>query len=258
MRCPARQHFSAGVLAGLAFGTPSSLDAEPYFAVMGGVAITESQKTETRLRLDGTTVLDGTFSDVDFRNSPLIGAKLGYFLNYPVLGGNFGAELESYYTEPHASRQTVTFSGNAMGTPSTFPISIQHASFEVFAVAVNVLYRYPLLTSPEYPYGRFQPYVGLGGGAFISTMHTRTSPLDHNHFIEDTDVAPGLQVLGGLKAFVLKNVALFAEYRFVDTADFNFHFKEPGTVGGAPVTETARDRSSLIQHQAVFGIAIHW
>lgn len=258
MARPSRTYVTAVVLAGLAIAVPRALHAERYVAVMGGTAFTQSKKTDTRLSVNGATILDGTFDDVDFRNSPLVGGKAGYFLNYPVLGGNFGAELEFYYTEPNASRQTVTFTGTFMGAPSSFPLSVQHADFEVYTVALNVLYRYPVFTSPEFPFGRFQPYVGVGGGAFISTMYTRTSPLDHNRYIHDTDVAPGLQVIGGLKAFLMKHVAFFAEYRYVDTGDFNFHFRAEGTVGGFPATETARDRSSLTQHQMVFGLAAHW
>jgi hypothetical protein len=64
--------------------------------------------------------------------------------------------------------------------------------------------------------------------------------------------------VGGLKLFLLRNLSLFAEYRFAQTAEFTFDFKQHGTVGGAPATETARDRSDSTQHQAAFGIAVHW
>ena len=258
MACPSRRCVATVVGVGLALAAPRALHAEPYVAIMGGTAFTESKKTDTRLSVNSTALLDGTFDDVDFHNSPLVGGKVGYFLNYPVLGGHFGAELEFYYMEPTASRQTVTFNGTFMGTPATFPLNIQHAYFEVYTVALNVLYRYPAFTGPDFPFGRLQPYAGLGVGAFISTMYTRTSPLDHNRYIHDTDVAPGLQVVGGLKAFLTRNIAFFAEYRYVDTGDFNFHFQADGTVGGSPATETARDRSSLTQHQMVFGLAVHW
>ncbi len=244
-------------LAGLAFGTPSA-HGEPYVSVFAGTAFTGSKTDETRLTLDGTTFLDGSFHDVDLHNSPLVGAKVGYFLTRPVLGGHFGAELEVHYTQPNASRQTVTFSGTFMGVPSTFETSIQHVDFEIYAILLSALYRFPLVVRPEFPYGRLQPYVGVGGGAFIATMRTRTTPLDVNRYIHDTDVAPGLQVLGGVKLFLMRNLAVFAEYRFAQTSEFTFDFKERGTVSGFPVTETARDRADLTQHQAAFGIAVHW
>jgi opacity protein-like surface antigen len=89
-------------------------------------------------------------------------------------------------------------------------------------------------------------------------MSTRTSPFDANTSVEDTDVRPGVQALAGLKFFVVRNVAVFAEYRFTQTDEFEFNFRAHGTVGGSPATETARDRSDLTQHHAAFGLAIHW
>ncbi|MGH7312676.1 MAG: outer membrane protein [Candidatus Rokuibacteriota bacterium] len=250
------------ICGGLALGPASPAHAELYLAVFGGTAFTESKTTETRLDLTsplGTvTVLDGTFTEVDFHDSLLVGAKLGYFFTRPLLGGQFGSELDVSYTEPHASRQTVTFSGTMFGAPTTTDMSIQSVRFEVFTVALNLLYRLPLLTSAEYPHGRLQPYIGAGAGAFIATMYTRTSPFDSNTRIHDTDVQPGVQALGGLKFFVFRNVAVFAEYRFAQTDEFTFDFKATGTVGGVPMTETARDRSDLTQHHAAFGLAIHW
>ena len=77
MGCFPRAHFAAAVLVGLAFGAPRSVHAEPYIAVFGGTAFTESKTDDTRLALDNTTVLDGKFSDVDLHNSLLVGAKAG-------------------------------------------------------------------------------------------------------------------------------------------------------------------------------------
>ncbi len=250
------------VTCGLLLGAAGPAHAELYLAVFGGAAFSESKVTETRLDLTsplGTvTVLDGKLDEVEFDDSLLVGAKFGYFFTRPFLGGHFGTELELYYTQPEASSQTVTFSGTMLGAPTTTQLSLQNVSFEVFTVALNLLYRLPLFTSEAYPNGRLQPYIGVGAGAFIATMETRTSPFDSNTRIEDTDVQPGVQALGGLKFFVTRNVALFAEYRFAQTDEFTFDFKAQGTVGGIPMTETARDRSDLTQHQAAFGVAIHW
>ncbi len=250
------------LVCGLTLGAASPAQAEWYFAVFGGTAFTESKTIKTQLDLTtplGTaTLLDGTFSEVDFHDSVLVGGKLGYFMTHPFLGGHLGSELEFSYTEPFASRQTVEFSGTTMGVPLTTELSIQSADFTVFALALNLLYRVPLFTSTDYPYGRVQPYIGAGAGAFIATMKTRTSPFDNNSQIDDTDVQPGVQAVGGLKLFLFRNIALFAEYKYVQTQEFTFKFKADGTVGGFPATERATDRADLTQHQAAFGIAIHW
>ncbi|MGH7309417.1 MAG: outer membrane protein [Candidatus Rokuibacteriota bacterium] len=245
---------------GLILGATSPAHAELYLAVFGGAAFSESKVTETRIDLSPLgTALDGKLDKVDFNDSFLVGAKFGYFFTRPFLGGHFGTELELYYTQPEASSQTVTFSGTGLGVPPNNQLPLPSVSFEVFTVALNLLYRLPLFTSEAYPNGRLQPYIGVGVGAFFAKMETRASILEADPRIKDRDEQPGVQALGGLKFFVTRNVALFAEYRFAQTDEFTFDFKAQGTVmGGIPVTETARDRSDLTQHQAAFGIAIHW
>lgn len=257
------------LLGTLALGLPAPAQGELYLAVFGGTAFSESKTTKTRLELNGTTLLDGQFREVDFQSSPLVGGKIGYFLprplfdgSLPLLAGHIGAELEFYYTKPRAPRQTVTFTGTGLAAPASGELSIQSADFEIYTLALNILYRMPFLPEAGFPYGRVQLYGGGGAGAFIATMYTRTSPLDPNRRIQDTDVEPGVQAVGGVKVFLLRNLALFAEYRFAHTSEFTFDFKQHGTAspsfGGGPATETARDRSDSTQHHAAFGIAVHW
>jgi opacity protein-like surface antigen len=243
-------------VVGALLGAAGPARSEPYFALFGGIAMSESTDLEDQIQLDGVTRVEGTLEEVDLDDSLLVGGKFGYFLTRPLLfGGHLGAEVEFHYTQPHAPRQDVTFRGTSQLGPIT---SVQHADFDVYAIVLSALYRQPLLIGPDFPYGRLQPYVGLGAGAFVVTMQTRTSPLDANRRIHDTDAAPGLQVTGGLKIHVLRNVAVFMEYRFVHTAEFTFRFEERGTFMGSPTTETARDRTSLTQHQIALGLAVHW
>jgi hypothetical protein len=42
-----------------------------------------------------------------------------------------------------------------------------------------------------------------------------------NLFVRSSDFVPGLQLIGGLRAFIMENVALFAEYKYV-MAEFEF------------------------------------
>jgi opacity protein-like surface antigen len=70
-------------------------------------------------------------------------------------------------------------------------------------------------------------------------------------------VQPALQVLGGLRAFVTPHVAVFVEYTFLQSQRFTFDFREPGTIGGGPFVETARDRADLTSHQLSLGVGLH-
>jgi opacity protein-like surface antigen len=92
----------------------------------------------------------------------------------------------------------------------------------------------------------------------IAELSTTTTPFDVNKSISDTNVQPALQVLAGLRMLVTPNIAVFAEYKFLQSRTFTFDFKVPGTIGGGPFTETARDRSDITSHHLSAGVGFHW
>jgi opacity protein-like surface antigen len=245
-------------LASLAVLSPAIVTAEPYVVGYVGAALTEDTDLRTELELDGTPFVNGRAHGLSFDSSVVFGAKAGYFFERDLLGGNLGAELDVYHFEPDLSAQTVRFTGLLGGFTGDFRTRLQSADIEVTAVTLNLLYRLRLLPEPQYPRGRLQPYIGVGAGAFIARLATQTSPFDTNKEISDTDVRPGVQALGGARFFLTRNIALFAEYKFIQTDSFSFSFRESGTTFGFPVTETARDRASITSHLFYGGIGFHW
>jgi opacity protein-like surface antigen len=223
-----------------------------------GTARTEDTDLRTEIELNDAPFVNGRARDLTFDSSLLYGGKAGYFFERSLLGGNIGAELDVYHFEPNFGAQTVDFSGTFAGVSGDTRPRFQSANLDVTAVTLNLLYRFRLLSEPKYPRGRLQPYVGVGAGAFIAEIETRTSTFDVNRQISDTDVRPGIQALGGARLFLTRNMALFAEYKFVKTETFSFSFKESGTISGFPVTETARDRADLTSHLFYGGIGFHW
>lgn len=245
-------------VASLALLSPCRVVAEPYLGGYIGTAVTEDKDLRTELELNGVPFVNGRARDLSFDSSVLFGGKAGYFFGQDVFGGNVGAELDVYHFEPDFGAQTVRFTGTFGGVPGDIRTRLQSANIDVTAVTLNFLYRFRLLSAPEYPRGRVQPYVGVGAGAFIATLETRTSTFDANKEISDTDVRPGIQALGGARFLLTPSIALFAEYKFVQTETFSFTFRESGTIFGFPVTETARDRADLTSHLFYGGIAFHW
>ena len=248
----------AVALAGLALLSPCLATAEPYLGGYVGTALTEDKDLRTELELNGVPFVNGRARDLSFDSSVVFGGKAGYFFAEDVFGGNVGAELDVYHFEPNFGAQIVDFSGTFAGVSGDTRIRLQSANIDVTAVTMNFLYRFRLLSAPEYPRGRLQPYVGVGAGAFIAEIETRTSTFDVNKRINDTDVRPGIQALGGARFLLTRNIALFAEYKFIQTETFSFTFKESGTISGFPVTETARDRASLTSHLFYGGLGFHW
>jgi opacity protein-like surface antigen len=250
------------VLATIWLLSPQLAVAEPYVTGYIGAAITEEKDLRTELEINGTPFVNGRASDLAFgssvESSIVFGAKAGYFFERDLLGGNVGIELDVYHFEPDLDAQTVHFTGMLAGVAGNFETRLQAADIEITAVTLNLLYRFRLLPGPQYPRGRLQPYVGAGGGAFIARLATQTSPFDSNKDISDTDVRPGVQALGGLRFFLTRNIAFFAEYKFVHAESFSFSFKESGTIFGFPATETARDRADISSHLFYGGIGFHW
>jgi opacity protein-like surface antigen len=237
---------------------PCEAVAEPYVAGYLGAAITQDKDLRTEMELNGAPFVNGRAHALSFDSSVVFGAKAGYFLDRPLLGGNIGAELDVYHFRPDLERQRVRFTGLLAGVTGDTQTTLQSADVEVTAVTLNLLYRIGLLTDPQYPRGRLQPYVGAGAGAFIARLATTSTPFDVNKDISDTDVQPGIQVLAGARWLLTRNVALFVEYKFLQTETFGFTFKEAGTVFGFPVTETARDRADITSHLVTGGLGFHW
>ena len=223
-----------------------------------GAAFTQNKDLETSLELNGTSFVDGDARNLKFETSLLFGGKVGYFLEGREFWSNFGLEVEGFHFEPNVRQQTTRFVGTLGGAPADRQIRVQHADIDVTGAALNLLYRWPVAVSDAFPNGRLQPYLGVGLAVLIAELSTTTTPFDVNKSISDTNVQPALQVLAGLRAFVTRNIAVFAEYKFIQSETFTFDFRVPGTIGGGPFTETARDRADITSHHLSVGVGFHW
>lgn len=102
----------------------------------------------------------------------------------------------------------------------------------VNTLAANLLFRYPIWSTPDLPGGRIAPYVGIGVGAQRAVMSLQIVPY------REVSYAPAGQVLVGMKFYVMKNLAVFGEYKriwsshdFVDPAFFVPGFEEKYSIG---------------------------
>ena len=188
--------FSIGIVCILlCVWVPSDAMAEWYVAGQFGVNFAD-RLTD----VSGTNGFAGlTAPDFDLKNSLIGGGKIGYFPGH----GPFGIELDAFYTTPHIK--------NLDDVPGIH--------MRVTTAAVNFILRYPGET--------YQPYAGVGVGAVIA--HLSNSPTTQR----DSDVAAGLNLLAGIRAFVTPYVAVFTEYKFTQaTFRFDDAFNGFGTQGG--------------------------
>jgi outer membrane protein W len=158
-------------------------------------------------------------SDVSLKNSFLFGGKAGYFFSDQGLPW-LGLELEAFTTKPTIKQQTVDTTQDitfalSPSIPPVLPCSpppaktcsqqeqlrstlnLSESSMRLITVAFNVVARYP---------GKvFQPYIGVGAGAFYFSSSGQ---------ISGRQVVPGLNTQAGLKLLVTEEWGLFVEGKY--------------------------------------------
>lgn len=171
-----------------------------------GGAFTESRDISVKGTVSGVAV-DGNLTDVDFDSSFAYGARLGRWFDTLRF---VGVAADVLYFQPNISSQTVTprgtLAGPLLGLPAgasfTGPVRLGHTDIKVTAASVDLMLRWPLLTSKTFPHGRVQPHLTAGPAAFFT---------DARHF--DLSASVGVQAGAGLTWLFTKDIGLFAEYR---------------------------------------------
>ncbi|HKN87380.1 MAG TPA: outer membrane beta-barrel protein [Nitrospiraceae bacterium] len=204
MKLPRTVFLTVAVVSSLA--TASLSRAEFYIGGQGGLTVPNKLSNVEGIDHDAGLKT----SDLKLATSGLYGAKAGYFFGrLPWLG----VEGDFYYSTPHLEQQPVTqrilnpITGQSIQVQNVQPGGHLH----VFAAALNIVARYPGK--------RFQPYVGVGPGiawARMSNLPTASSPS-----ASASDSSLMLNVIVGGRYFVMKHLALFAEYKY-NRASFDF------------------------------------
>lgn len=170
-------------------------------------------------------------SDLSMKHSPLFGGKVGYF--FADEGAKWlGVEFEAFTTQPSMKKQTVNtvhdityipFTPNGNPPPPLPPpnctlgsdcqlqrtitgaSTIPESSMRLITMAFNVVARYPGTV--------FQPYVGVGAGAFYFTS---------SGAIAGHQVVPGLNAMAGIKILATEELGIFLEGKFNRATITNF------------------------------------
>lgn len=239
---------SLALLMILACGVPETALSEWYVAGYGGASapsdlkyvkmnqLGETQDTQyfwggqSNPKL-GTYTQTLSSSDVGMKQSPLFGGKIGYFFSDE--GARWlGVEFETFTSTPTITNQTVrtthdityipfTPSGNppppapppncTLGADCqiqktiTGTTTIPESSMRLITMALNVVARYPGTV--------FQPYVGVGAGAFYFTS---------SGAVAGHQIVPGLNAMAGIKILATEEWGLFLEGKFNRATITNF------------------------------------
>jgi hypothetical protein len=109
-----------------------------------------------------------------------------------------------------ASRKTLGIDVGVEIDVTHFNPDISNSTLELDATyfGLNVLARLPMGVTPDLPNGRWFPYIGIGGGGQRLAMKAPGTN-------EGRNTAPAFQGLGGIKVFLNKHIAAFAEGKFI-------------------------------------------
>ena len=217
----------------LLVGFPGSALAEWYVAGFGGLSVPSSLSNvkmdaygqrvalqqfpgATQLPPLGTLVESFTTSNVSLKSSPLFGGKAGYFFKEEGFSW-LGIEVEAFTSQPTIKSQTVstrqelTYLPNnplppglclpgidcQVQTTTKGTLALSESSMRLITVTFNVVARYPGTI--------FQPYVGIGAGAFYFSSSGQ---------IDGRQVVPGLNAEAGLKVLATEELGLFVEGKY--------------------------------------------
>lgn len=227
------------VSCALALLIPSPSFAQFYVGVYGGSPIVHDANTEAGSRLlqvigneakeDGVniTALEVDVSDTEFDAGWLLGGRVGYWLEslpFLALEAEFYGSLFEISEQNTSFRTSIAAAGVSGSTTPTVPL--QGADMEVFTLGLNILARYP--------FSSIQPYGGVGVGLVRGTiddvrvLRDVTFTVDGTSFTLDAgdkiydlkgeeEWVWGLQVMGGLRGFITNKIALFVEYKYLNT-----------------------------------------
>jgi opacity protein-like surface antigen len=243
--------FSWAAISLLAVASLAS--AEPYFGLYGGVAFPSQHDVEfgdfqaTPGLGIGNVQTDLTVIDEGFETSGVLGGKFGYFLEpLPILGFEldvfniFGPDIDANRT-----RNLSTVVGEVKAPVSAALNTGGDIELRTTGVLLNVIGRFPVMRSPEFPNGRLQPYIGAGGGWINAELSMDNPPVGGSR--SDTADAIGAQGIAGLKYYLMPNVALFTEYKYLHV------FNTTWNVGNGQ-----RVMSDLDFNIATAGVAFHF
>jgi opacity protein-like surface antigen len=187
-----------------------------------------------------------TAQSVRWSGSMLGGLKAGYFFHkFPYLG----LDGEFNYTRNSIPEQHVRLSP-PLPADNRIPgawARLPRQSVSIMTLALHIVGRYGFFKDEEVPFGRFQPYVGIGPGFSV--------------IYGEVDAAKnfGIDALAGLRFMMSKNLSAFVEYKFNRQFDVELEhqkLKQLPNFGG--FEQRGKATFDFTMHQFLVGICFHF
>jgi opacity protein-like surface antigen len=208
---------------------------EWYVAAYAGLSYLPAQ--DWKFFQGFSSELEGrTAQNVSYRPAVLGGIKFGrYFDTLPW----FGLEMEMNFSKHNIPGQNLRVSPTTPAGPNS--VSFSPDRFIIWATQINLLARYGFLKDKEVPFGRLQPYVGIGPGFEVA------------YAFNDSAKNFAIETQAGIRYMCTPNIALFGEYKF--SYQFAVEYQEFNVPKHPPVGTMSFD---MPHHRFAVGVAYHF
>ena len=194
-----------------------------------------------------STPLGPVARNMVYRPGPQVGLKFGrYFDSLPW----FGTEVETSFSRNVIHGPQGKISPPLADPGYNVPTRVLGGSdyFMVWATQVNLLARYGFLKDKEVPFGRLQPYIGIGPG-FEIVYGTYDSMKNF-----------AFEGLAGIRYMCSDKISIFFEYKY--SYQFNIEYQDVhiNKTGAVSPTNT-KDYTFIMNfphHRFVVGVAYHF
>jgi hypothetical protein len=196
---------------------------EVFSDIYIGAAVT----TDAKVTLDGVVQEESLLcgAECSSTKSPVGGLRVGWFAGrFPWLGvsGDLSVFIQSW------------------GLQSPYEVS-------VIPISALLMFRAPLVRSPEHPNGRAQPYLAVGPSLVLSTAKLAQgfAALGTARVASDTSVDPGLDARVGIRLVASDWISVILEYRAT-------YFTPTWQIEGRAVA------TSVWTNHFIIGLGIHY
>ncbi|MFZ5450474.1 MAG: outer membrane protein [Thermodesulfobacteriota bacterium] len=179
-----------------------------------------------------------TTSRQKFEPAVVGGLKIGYFLQSIRY---LGFEIETNYSRSAVRDQSVTLSRPVNGSTRATVLNDRWVNW---TMALHIVGRYGFLPDQEAPFGRLQPYVGIGPGLVV--------------LYDDVDAAKNfaLDLMAGVRYMMLKNVSAFVEYKF--SHQWDVELESHSFIAANGILQRGAATFDYTSHRIVLGVAYHF
>jgi hypothetical protein len=177
--------------------------------------------------------------------SPAFGVKVGYYFHSMP---HLGLEGDFFWSQPSTYSQTVKLStpfppNNVIpGNRARFP----GQEINQTTIALHLMGRLGFIKDDEVPFGRLQPYVGIGPGL--------------TDLFGNADAAKnfGIDGLIGLRYMLRKNLSMFAEFKFNHQFAVELEHSKLKNLPSGPYVQQALASFDFTMETLAVGMCVHF